>query len=61
MARGDHPQRTPFYGVCLLSGAFLSCGLASSIHILWLAIAIYVLAALAAVVGFVMTFRDYSF
>jgi hypothetical protein len=61
MARGDHPQRTPFYGVCLLSGAFLACWLASSVHILWLSIAIYVLAALAAVVGFVMTFRDYSF
>jgi CHASE2 domain-containing sensor protein len=60
MARGDHPQRTPFYGVCL-SGAFLACWLASSIRILWLSIASYVLAALAAVVGFVMTFRNYSF
>jgi fumarate reductase subunit D len=35
--------------------------LASSIHILWLSIVIYGLAAIAAVVGFVMTFRDYSF
>lgn len=61
MARGDHPQRTPFYGVCLLSGAFLSCWLASSIDILWLSIAIYVLAAIAAGGGFIMTFRDYSF
>jgi hypothetical protein len=61
MARGDHPQRTPFSGACLLSGAFLACWLASSIHILWLSIAIYVLAAVAAVVGFVMTLRDYSF
>jgi hypothetical protein len=43
MARGDHPQRAPFYGVCLLS------------------VVIYVLAAIAGVVGFVMTFRDYSF
>jgi Flp pilus assembly protein TadB len=60
MARGDHPQRTSFYGVCLLCGAFLVCWLASSIHILWLSIAIYVVAAIAAVIGFVMTFRDYS-
>jgi hypothetical protein len=45
MARGDHPQRW----------------LASSIHTAWLSIAIYVLAAVAAIVGFVMTFRDYSF
>jgi hypothetical protein len=43
MARGDHPQRTPFYGVCLLL------------------VVIYVLAAIAAVVGFAMTFRDSSF
>jgi hypothetical protein len=56
MARGDHPRRTPFYDVRVLS-----CRLASSIHILWLCIAIYVLAAVAAVIGFVMTFRDYSF
>lgn len=61
MARGDHPQRTPCCGVCLLSGAFLSCWLASSIHILWLSIGIYVLAAIAAIIGSVMTFRDYSF
>jgi hypothetical protein len=60
-ARGEHPQRTPFYGVCLLSGAFLACWLASSINTVWLSIVIYVLAGLAAVFGFVMTFRDYSF
>jgi hypothetical protein len=61
VARGDHPQRTPFYGVCLLIAAFLSCWLASSIHTTWLSVAIYVGAAVAACVGFVMTFRDYSF
>jgi hypothetical protein len=60
MARGDHPQRIPFYGVCLLRLAFLSCWLASSIHILWLSIAIYVLVAIPAIIGFIMTFRDYS-
>ena len=53
--------RSAHYFVCLLSGAFLSCWLASSIHILWLSIGIYVWAAIAAIVGFVMTFRDYSF
>jgi ribose/xylose/arabinose/galactoside ABC-type transport system permease subunit len=61
MGRGDHPQRTPFYGVCLMSGGFLACWLASTIRIRWLAIAIYVLAGIAAVIGGVMTFRDYSF
>jgi hypothetical protein len=43
------------------SGAFLSCWLASSIHIMWLSIGSYVLAAITAIVGSVMTFRDYSF
>lgn len=61
MARGDHPQRTPFYGACLLCGSFLSCWLASSIDTLRLSIVIYVLAGIAAVAGFIMTFRDYSF
>jgi hypothetical protein len=51
MARGYHPQRTPFYGVCLLSGAFSACRLASSIHILWLSIVAYVLAVIAGVCG----------
>jgi hypothetical protein len=34
---------------------------ASSIHVRWLSIAIYVSVAVAAVFGFVMTFADYSF
>jgi hypothetical protein len=50
-----------FRRVRLLSGAFLACWLASSINTVWLSIVIYVLAGLAAVFGFVMTFRDYSF
>jgi hypothetical protein len=61
MARGEHPQRTPFYGACLMMGAFLACWLAASIHLQWLSIGIYILAAITAAVGFVMTFRDYSF
>lgn len=60
MARGEHPQRTPFYGVCLLSAAFLSCWLAASVSATWLSITIYVVAAVVAWIGFLMTFRDYS-
>jgi hypothetical protein len=45
----------------LLSGALVWCWAALSIHVMWLSITIYVLAAVAAVIGFVMTFRDYSF
>jgi hypothetical protein len=52
MARGEHRHRMPLYRMCLMSGALLSCWLASLIHILWLSIVIYVLAAIAAIVGF---------
>ena len=60
MARGDHPQRTPFYGVCLLMLAFGACGLASVTHPIWASALIYAGAAAVAMVGFVMTFRDYG-
>ena len=60
MARGDHPQRTPFYGVCLLMLAFGACGLASITHPVWAAALIYAGAAAVAAVGFGMTFRDYG-
>ena len=61
MARGDHPKRTPFYGALMLFGAFMACGLASSIDITWVSIVIYVVAVIVAFAGFLMTFRDYSF
>lgn len=60
MARGDHPKRTVFYGACLLAAAFLSCRLASSVRETWLEVAIYVLAAVMAMVGSVMALRDYG-
>jgi hypothetical protein len=60
MARGDHPQRTPFYGVCLLFLAFGACGLASITHPAWASALVYVGAAAVGMVGFVMTFRDYG-
>jgi len=60
MARGDHPQRTPFYGVCLLMLAFGACALAANTHPAWVSALIYVGAAAVAMVGTVMTFRDYG-
>lgn len=60
MARGEHPQRTPFYGVCLMIGAFGICGLAPIAHPGWVAALIWIGAAAVAMVGFVMTFRDYD-
>ena len=55
MARGEHPQRTVFYGACLLAAAFLSCWVAARVSAL-----IYVAAAIAMCVGLVMTLRDYG-
>lgn len=61
MARGDHPKRTPFYGALMLFGAFMACWLAASIDITWVSVVIYIVAAVVAGAGFLMTFRDYSF
>ncbi|MCG7593071.1 hypothetical protein ACXYX3_20945 [Mycobacterium sp. C3-094] len=60
MARGEHPQRTVFYGACLVAAAFLSCWVAASVHITWVSTLIYIAAAVAACVGAVMTLRDYG-
>lgn len=60
MARGDHPQRTPFYGMLLSAAAFLSCWPAAVITVTWVSATIYIAAAIAAAVGLVMTLRDYG-
>ena len=59
MARREHPQRTPFYGVLLLMAAYLSVWLGSGLDAPW-SILVYVLAAVIAAAGFLMTFRDYD-
>ncbi|ABM11819.1 MULTISPECIES: hypothetical protein [Mycolicibacterium] len=58
MTRGDHRRPHPFYGVALSAAALPSCWAASLITATWLAASIYVGAACAAAVGFVMTLRD---
>ena len=60
VARGDHPMRTPFYGVLLVVTAMLGATLVSAAGPTWLRVVVYVLAVPAALIGFVMTFRDYS-
>lgn len=60
VARGEHPQRTPFYGVCLLIAAFGMCVLASMAQPVWVSALIWIGAAAVAMVGFVMSFRDYD-
>lgn len=60
MARGEHPQRTPFYGACLMAAAFLLCWPASMVDLVWLRVTLYIVAALMGAVGSLMTLRDYS-
>jgi hypothetical protein len=61
MARGDHPMRTPVYGALLIIGAMLGAtvvwqgGLPT-----WLRTSLLGLALIAALAGWLMTFRDLS-
>ena len=57
MPRDGHPERLPFYGAVLSVVAFFSCWAASLIAVTWVAAAIFLPAAIAAGVGFVMTLR----
>ncbi len=60
MARGEHPQRTPFYGVLLIVAAMLIAVAVTT----WshpptvVRAVVLVLALLMALIGFAMTFRD---
>jgi hypothetical protein len=60
MARGDHPERTPFYGAVLVVAAMVA-GLAVQVWFsppLFVRIGVLVVALVAALVGIGMTFRD---
>jgi uncharacterized membrane-anchored protein len=57
---GDHPRRTPFYGVLLVIGACLLVWLAASAQTAWLSVPGYLLAVAVGAFGFVMTLRDYD-
>jgi hypothetical protein len=57
MARIDHRHRRPLYSVCLMCGAVLLGGFASTIGIAWLSILVYAVGAIAAATGFAMMFR----
>jgi hypothetical protein len=57
---GDHPRRTPFYGVLLVIAAVLLVWAAASVHNAWLTGTGYFLAVVVGAIGFVMTLRDYD-
>ncbi|SDX71059.1 hypothetical protein SAMN05661080_00900 [Modestobacter sp. DSM 44400] len=63
MARGDHPMRTPVYGGLLIAAAMIGATLvvyAGAGLPGWLHVALLVLALIAALAGWLMTFRDLS-
>jgi uncharacterized membrane-anchored protein len=60
MGLGDHPRRTPFYGVLLVIAAVLLVWLAASVDNAWLTGTGYFLAVVVGAIGFVMTLRDYD-
>lgn len=61
MAIGEHPQRTPFYGVILLVGVMVAATVVTMADVPTAArITVYIAAALIAVVGGALTLRDLS-
>jgi len=61
MAIGDHPMRTPVYGGLLIVAAMLGATWVwqSGVRV-WLRDALLILALVAALAGWLMTFRDLS-
>ncbi|GAB0105594.1 hypothetical protein JMUB6875_45740 [Nocardia sp. JMUB6875] len=57
---GRHPQRTPFYGVLMLSGAMLTGLWVRDWPWIWLRAIGFIALFLVAAAGFLMTFREYS-
>ncbi len=60
MARGEHPRRTPFYGALMMIAAWLTAAWVSYLDTAWLKVTIFVICGAVTLIGFVMTFRDYS-
>lgn len=61
MAIGEHPQRTPFYGILLLVGVMVAATVVTMADVATGArVAVYVAAALVAIVGGAWTLRDLS-
>ena len=61
MGRGDHPMRTPVYGGLLIIGAMLGATVVWQAGLpVWLRDVLMVAALIAALAGWLMTFRDLS-
>jgi hypothetical protein len=61
MGRGDHPMRTPVYGGGLIVGAMVVATVVTSVGVPGaVRVAVYLVCLVAALVGIVLTFRDYG-
>ena len=60
MARIDLFAKIPLIGMCLVFLAMFIVAVTAYLHLGWYSIIGYAIAAVTAVVGFVMTFRDIS-
>jgi ABC-type phosphate transport system permease subunit len=61
VARGEHPERTPVYGGALMVGAMIVSTVVTAVGVpTGVRIAVYLVSLVAAIFGFVLTFRDYG-
>lgn len=61
MARGEHPERTPVYGGALMVGAMVVSTVVTAVGVpTGVKVAVYLVSLMAALTGFVLTFRDYG-
>jgi hypothetical protein len=61
VARGEHPERTPVYGGALIVGAMVVSFVVTAVGVpVRVRVAVYLVSLVAAIAGFLMTFRDYG-
>ncbi len=61
MARGDHPQRTPAYGVAMMIGVMVVGTIITTAGVgMAVRVPVYVALFLIGIAGAALTFRDYS-
>lgn len=61
MARGDHPQRTPFYGVALMIGVMVGAFFTATADVpASVSTPVYAVCVVVGILGGALTYRDYS-
>ncbi|WP_182348873.1 hypothetical protein [Tomitella gaofuii] len=61
MARGDHPQRTPFYGIAMMIGVMVVGAVVATADVgKAVQVPVYVVLFVVGIIGAALTFRDYS-